>query len=118
MECAEVTTNIPDVPFQHFAISYSKTSSAESIFKYYSNLLTMTKGALQNENAGSDYNLILVSDWMVLIPRRSKGQGHFMANAANMVGLMWLKSEELRQELLEMKLPGVLASLGIPICQE
>ncbi len=35
-----------------------------------------------------------------------------MANAANMVGLMWVKSEEVRREVLEGGV-GVLEGLGV-----
>lgn len=64
-------------------------------------------------NAGSDYNLILVPEWLALIPRTSKGHGVFMANAANMVGLMWTKSDEQREAVMGMGLRA-LGELGIP----
>lgn len=66
-------------------------------------------------NADNDYNVVLVAEWLLLVPRVSKGHGSFMANAANMVGLMWVKSDELRKELLEMPLMETLADLGIPL---
>lgn len=69
---------------------------------------------MRDVGAGSDYNLILVPEWMVLIPRTSKGRGRFIANAANMVGLMWVKSEEVRDEVVGGGV-GLLAELGIPI---
>ena len=75
----------------------------------------MTKEALKAANSGTDYNLILVSEWIALIPRRKKGWGDFIANAANMVGSLWLRSEEQRDELLEKPLSDMLAELGIPL---
>ena len=74
----------------------------------------MTKDALKAVDAGTDYNLILVSEWMALIPRRSKGWGLFIANAVNMVGSLWLRAEEQRDEMLEHPLLDMLAELGIP----
>lgn len=50
----------------------------------------------------------------MVIPRTRKGWGRFVANAANMVGLMWVKSEEVRGEVLEGGVGG-LAGLGIPV---
>ena len=74
----------------------------------------MTKKALQAAGAGTDYNLILVSEWIALVPRRSKGWGAFVANAANMVGSLWLRSEEQRDDLLKQPLLDMLAELAIP----
>ena len=75
----------------------------------------MTKDALKAAGAGTDYNLVLVSEWMALVPRRSKGWGRFVANAANMVGSLWLRSEEQRDELLRLPLLDMLAQAGIPL---
>ena len=52
---------------------------------------------------------------MALVPRRSKGWGPFIANAANMVGSLWLTSEGQRDELLKHPLWDMLAELGIPL---
>ena len=75
----------------------------------------MTKNALKAADAGTDYNMILVSEWMALIPRRRKGWGPFIANAANMVGSLWLRNEEQRDEMLKHPLLDMLAELGIPL---
>lgn len=103
------------MPFTHFVVRLRKNASSEHVYTQYEKLLQMTKNALKAANAGSDYNLILVSEWMALIPRRRKGWGPFVANAANMVGSLWLKSEEQRDGLLEYPLLDMLAELGIPL---
>ncbi len=84
------------------------------MFSNYGRLLFETKVALRDAGAGTDYNLILVSEWLALIPRRSKGHGAFIANAANMVGLMWMKNEDVKDQVIEMGV-GALAELGIPL---
>lgn len=99
----------------HFVLRLSKDSSPEEVYTQYERLLKMTKSALKAAGAGTDYNLILVSEWIALIPRRRKGWGPFVANAANMVGSLWLTSEEQRDELLERPLLDMLAELGIPL---
>lgn len=75
----------------------------------------MARDALKAAHAGTDYNLILVSEWMALIPRRRKGWGSFIANAANMVGSLWLRSEEQRDDMLKHPILDMLAELGIPL---
>ena len=108
-------TSIAGVPFAHFVIRLPAKSSAEQVYTQYERLLTLTKNALKAADAGTDYNLILVSEWMALIPRRKKGWGTFIANASNMVASLWLRSEEQRDDLLEKPLLDLLAELGIPL---
>ena len=99
----------------HFVIKLPENSSFREVYGQYERLLQMTKNALRAADAGTDYNLILVSEWMAMIPRRRKGWGPFIANAANMVGTLWLRSEEQRDFMLEHPLLDILAELGIPL---
>ncbi|KAL8687382.1 MAG: hypothetical protein Q9218_006428 [Villophora microphyllina] len=109
----EMTTNIPGIPFAHFVIRLPNGTSADHVFQQYQHLLAKTKKALQEAGAGTDYNLILIPEWLALIPRRSKGRDGLMFNAANIVGLMWAKDDDFRERIVEM-LPDGLAELGIP----
>ena len=109
-----ITTNIPGIPFKHFIIRLPQPASSSHICSQYQRLLQETKRTLRDANAGTDYNLILVREWLALIPRRSKGRGPFIANAANMVGLMWTRNEDVRDFIVEMGVNG-LSELGIPV---
>ena len=102
------------MPFKHFVIRLPTNASSEYVFQQYRRLLNETKKALRDADAGGDYNLVLVSEWLALIPRRCKGYGDLIANAASMVGMMWMTSEEQRDELLRLGPPGLAATLGIP----
>ena len=99
----------------HFVVKLPGNSSSREVYAQYERLLQMTKDALRAADAGTDYNLILVSEWMAMIPRRRKGWEPFIANAANMVGTLWLRSEEQRDFMLEHPLLDMLAELGIPL---
>ena len=99
----------------HFVIRLPKNTSSKHVYTQYERLLSMTKNALKAADAGTDYNLVLVSEWMALIPRRRKGWGPFIANAANMVGSLWLRNEEQRDDMLKHPLLDMLAELGIPL---
>ena len=112
----DVEADIPGIPFTHFVLRLPENPSSETVYKQYSRLLTLTKNALRAADAGTDddYNLILVAEWMALIPRRSKGRGDFIANAANMVGSLWLRDEEQRDDLFRIPFVDLLAELGIP----
>lgn len=111
--CEEVVSDVSGIPFKHFVIRLPENATADDVFTKYLLLLDETKKALQSVGAGTDYNLILVKEWITLIPRTSKGCGRLIANAANMVGLMWTKSEEVRDEVIGLGVGG-LAGLGIP----
>ncbi len=103
------------MPFKHFVIRLPTGASSDYVFQQYTRLLDATKRALRDADAGGDYNLVLVREWLVLIPRRRKGYGEdFIANAASMVGMMWLTSEEQRDKILDLGLPGLSVALGIP----
>ena len=104
------------MPFKHFVIRLPTSASSDYVFQQYRRLLNATKSALREANAGSDYNLVLVREWLALIPRRRKGYGEdFIANAASMVDMMWMTSEEQRDKLSKMDLPGLSGALGIPL---
>lgn len=83
------------------------------MFHQYERLLNETRKAFLAAGAGSDYNLILVREWLALVPRRSKGRSEVMFNAANIAGLMWTKDDDFKERIMRM-LPGGLAELGIP----
>ncbi|KAF6229721.1 hypothetical protein HO173_011368 [Letharia columbiana] len=110
-----VETSISGVPFVHFVVRLPEKSSSKQVYTQYERLLGMAKDALKAAHAGTDYNLILVSEWMALIPRRRKGWGSFIANAANMVGSLWLRIEEQRDDMLKHPIVDMLAELGIPL---
>ncbi|KAI4242509.1 MAG: hypothetical protein LQ352_007223 [Teloschistes flavicans] len=109
----EITTNISGMPFTHFVVRLSDDASADYVFQQYERLLKETKKAFQAAGGGTDYNLILVPEWLALVPRRSKGRGEVMFNAANIAGLMWTKDDDFKERIMRM-LPGGLAELGIP----
>ncbi|KAL9582172.1 MAG: hypothetical protein Q9203_005607 [Teloschistes exilis] len=109
----EITTDISGIPFKHFVIRLPNDASVDYVFQRYERLLNETRKAFLVAGGGSDYNLILVRDWLALVPRQSKGPGEVMFNAANIAGLMWTKDDDFKERIIRM-LPGGLAELGIP----
>jgi len=108
-----IVTRVPGVPFEHFIIRLPKHASAGHVYSEYQRLLLKTKDKLRDINGESGYNVVVVSEWLVLIPRVSKGHQAFSANAATMVGLIWFNSNERREEMLKLPLFDTLADLGI-----
>ncbi|KAL9579194.1 MAG: hypothetical protein Q9212_005250 [Teloschistes hypoglaucus] len=110
---SEITVDISGIPFTHFVVRLPNEASADYVFQQYERLLNETRKAFLAAGGGSDYNLILVREWLALVPRRSKGRGEVMFNAANIAGLMWTKDDDFKERIMRM-LPGGLAELGIP----
>ena len=65
---------------------------AEDIFRIYKDLLA---AAGVNE-ADYSHNLVLTKDWMLVVPRsRASQDGFKIVNAAGMVGMIWVGSEDV-----------------------
>ena len=108
MRCrfAEITTIIPGVPFKRYAIRLPPNASGLQVYKQYERLLLTMRGVDDDRSDAVDmsklgYNLVIVVEWIVLIPRRAKEvERLMMGNAAIMVGLAWSCTDELRKRLV------------------
>ena len=87
----DVTSDIANVPFWHFVLRLPSNVDETTLVQAYDKLFTKVQQCHADNGGGVAYNVILVKDWMCLIPRRcsglEKGAG---ANAASMVGLVWI----------------------------
>jgi ATP adenylyltransferase len=96
----DVTSNIPNVPHLHFVLRLPPGADAAFVIQAYAKLYEKVRQAHAKHGTGPAFNVILVKEWICLIPRRhcglEKGAG---ANAAAIVGLVWLtnNSEAKRQ---------------------
>jgi len=110
----DITANIPGVPFKHFVLRLPDNATVEDILERYARLLHVTRTALTEANAGTDYNVVLVNDWLALIPRASKGRDGVFAGATTMIGLVWLRNQEERDKVTKFGYEEFLCHLGIP----
>jgi len=91
-----------------------KEASATEIYDRYLRLLHETRAAQQHTASGRDYNVAIVSDWLALVPRRNHGKDGVGANAAGMLGLVWLRDQKEREGWGKLGYTDHLAYLGIP----
>ncbi len=110
-----ITGNIPGVPFKHFVLRLPDNATVEDILERYKKLLHATQKALTEANAGTDYNVVLVKDWLALIPRASKGRDGVFAGATTMIGLVWLRNQEERDKVTKFGYEEFLCHLGLPL---
>lgn len=107
-------TSHPKVPFEHYVVGISKDAKASDVFQQYQKALSKTKESFKGKEEKEAYNVVLVRDWVVLVSRTSKGRDDAPTNAAGMLGMVWVRSDEERQKWTDLGLSTYLALLGIP----
>ena len=114
-------TNTAEVPFQYFSQVLSQESKSllpsrlhsiyESLLRecHDSNVLNTSTGLIT-----IPHNVILLRDWICVIPRRREAVRRASANAAGMLGCVWVSSQDQVDEWLRLSPLHVLAQLGWP----
>ncbi|EXJ63449.1 uncharacterized protein A1O5_11498 [Cladophialophora psammophila CBS 110553] len=110
-----VTDNIPNVPYKHFVLRLPTDADANNLVKTYEKLLRKVQQSHKEAGGGTDYNVILVKEWMCLIPRRHSGlERGAGANSAAMLGLVWIATEAEKDIWNSSGPAEYLKYLGIP----
>lgn len=86
----------------------SAKPSTSELVEVYKTLLARAK---VEEAPG--HNVIIVSEWMLVIPRVRPKQGSMLANAAAMVGMVWITKPEVLQEWLDFGPMKALCGFGV-----
>ncbi|CAI6335479.1 unnamed protein product [Periconia digitata] len=102
--------SVPNIPFQH-AVQWLPNEINENILAsiYHDLLSHLTLG---QESA---HNLILVKDWIMVIPRRTGWIGDLGANAAAMIGMVWMTSEQDYEGWTKQDPMLLLPTFGVPV---
>ncbi|KAF2449185.1 hypothetical protein P171DRAFT_187741 [Karstenula rhodostoma CBS 690.94] len=79
-----------DVPFQHAVQKLPQTADADALVTIYQNLRNHLSLGQQ-----TPHNVVLTKRWLMVIPRRVGriADGEMAANAAVMVGIVWMTKE-------------------------
>lgn len=112
LSASESTTH-PKVPYKHAIMAIQEKASAEDVFAVYEKLLGEMRPVMQKEGV-EDYNVVLVREWMLLVPRRHHGREGVECNAAGMMGMVWLKDEAEREGWERLGMTDHLRWLGLP----
>lgn len=110
MATLEDSLTSPDVPFLHAVKRLPRDASPSDLIETYTTLL---KYAKVDDSPG--HNVIIVADWMLVIPRSQARQGKTMANASAMVGMVWITKEEVLLEWKEKGPMKLLSGFGVPV---
>lgn len=99
----------PKVPYEHAILPITHSTSPDAIHKLYLELR-------QNMRLDQDYphNVIMTSTSIAIIPRTQARIRCMAANAASMVGMVWVKTEDELNAWKEYGPMKVLAEVGLP----
>lgn len=90
-------------------------ADANAVYKAYLRLLEPSREVLAKSGKGSrDYNVAMTADWIAVIPRRTSN-GPYGANAAGMLGIVYLPDQEERDKWSQLGYAEQLVAFGIPI---
>jgi ATP adenylyltransferase/5',5'''-P-1,P-4-tetraphosphate phosphorylase II len=105
-------------PFQYFAHCFNegfKRASTSDLLDVYAKFLDQTRKVLGLvEGDVCPHNVVLWGDWIIMIPRRKGIWKGASANAAGMVGSIWVPEEKYVDNWLRLGSANVLRELGIP----
>lgn len=90
--------------------------AAQYLLKTYKEHVRWCREVLgeQITDGGVSHNIILTKRWLMTIPRREAGVGRATANAAGMMGLVWVSVDETVKLWKSLGPTNVLAQLGVP----
>jgi ATP adenylyltransferase len=103
------TSTVSGVPFQH-AVKKLRSEPGMSLVlsEIYETLLTVA-----NIAEAPAHNVIIVKEWMLVIPRLRAKNGNLAANAAAMVGMVWVNTKDDLQEWIDRGPMKMLCEFGV-----
>ncbi|OAP62743.1 hypothetical protein AYL99_01970 [Fonsecaea erecta] len=111
----DVADSIPTVPHKHFVLRLPPHSDTGTLVQAYEKLLRRVRQSHEEAGGGTDYNVILVREWMCMVPRRHSGlERGAGANSAAMLGLVWIAAEGERDVWNASGPAEYLRYLGLP----
>jgi ATP adenylyltransferase len=110
------------LPFKAFVHRFhNRLPPVGEILEIYQGLLRQAESALGSAlldgDAAVPHNVVMDRNWLVVIPRRAAGWDGADTNAAGMLGMIWVHSEEKVKIWLEKGPANVLAQIGVPAAE-
>ena len=97
-----------DVPFQHaiLPIRHDVNCDVWTLYRMLCDMLALAEG--------KPHNVFFTKQWIVVIPRSKAKSDGLAANAASMLGLVWIKNEAELQAWKDRGPLDVLKDVGVP----
>lgn len=118
----DVTDQEIRVPYVYFLhrfddIGQERPTESDFVFQVYSELLGKCRKALHIAETDTTslcaHNMLLVKEWMIVLPRRSGNFKGASANAAGMMGMPTISNDELLRIWTDVGPTRVLKELGV-----
>ncbi|KAK7408237.1 hypothetical protein QQX98_009600 [Neonectria punicea] len=115
----DVIAQTRTMPYQAFVRTYDREMpSPEEMHSIYLDLFKKAETALgqtlSEENRAPPHNAIFDQSGMMVIPRRTAGLHGAEANAAGMLGVIWMSDVAKAEKWLELGPAEVLKTAGVP----
>jgi ATP adenylyltransferase/5',5'''-P-1,P-4-tetraphosphate phosphorylase II len=107
------------IPFRHFSHHFTEgfgSLAASNLLEVYLKLVDECKKAMElGPEEQCPHNVVLWKDWIIVMPRRSALAGtHGSANAAGMLGSIWVTEQSAVDEWLRWGCRNALGQMGVP----
>lgn len=99
------------VPYKHSIMPIPSDATAEDVYAIYEQLLDGIRPILR-EHGTEDYNLVLVKEWMLVIPRRRHGRGGGRSECGGDDGLAVVERQGGERGMGEVRLHGAPEVVG------
>jgi ATP adenylyltransferase/5',5'''-P-1,P-4-tetraphosphate phosphorylase II len=86
----------------------SDSCTSSELSEIYEILLTVASVA-----EAPAHNVIIVKEWILVVPRLRAKSGNLVANAAAMVGMVWVNTKEDLQEWIDRGPMKMLCEFGV-----
>jgi len=103
-------------PFQYFLHQIEDPfTPAKCLVEIYIGLLAQAKESLgiSGDIQPCPHNVVLMKEWMMVIPRTKADMDGASANAAGMLGMVWVAKEEEMDRWMRLGPAEVLAQVGV-----
>lgn len=102
------SSTVPQIPFHHAVKKIPASPSPSLLREIYQNLLRHAK---VDQAAG--HNVLIVPNWILVIPRSRGRKGILSANAVAMAGMVWVTGEEEVRQWVEQGPMRLLCEFGV-----
>ncbi|KAF3279503.1 hypothetical protein TWF970_004056 [Orbilia oligospora] len=105
--------SVPTMPYKNYIIALSAQTSPEDLVQKYNTIVSLATHDLLFHRRTS-YNVVMTKDWIMAIARKYIGHPGLEVDAAGMIGMVWVGSEEEKEAWIEIGPTNYLGLLGIP----
>ncbi|KAH7313025.1 Ap4A phosphorylase II [Rhexocercosporidium sp. MPI-PUGE-AT-0058] len=97
---------VRNLPFRHAVKKLSSNPDLTELVWVYASLKLLS-------GVEKAHNIILVDEWMLVIPRSCAKHGNLAANAASMAGMVWVTTSEDVQDWIDRGSMELLCQFGV-----